>query len=42
MEKKIFNKRNEIMNIANGNIVFPISAGENPNLSFSYEKTNLK
>ena len=41
MEKKIFNKRNEIMNIANGTIVFHISAGENPNLSFSYEKQTL-
>ena len=41
MEKKIFNRRNEIMNIANGNIVFHISAGENPNLSFSDEKQTL-
>ena len=41
MEKKIFNKRNEIMNIANGNIVFHISAGENPNLPFSYEEQTL-
>ena len=41
MEKKIFNKRNVIMNVANGNIVFHISAGENPNLSFSYEKQTL-
>ena len=41
MEKKIFNKRNEIMNIANCNIVFRISAGKNPNLPFPYEKQTL-
>ena len=41
MEKKIFNRRNAIMNIEKGNIVFHISSGKNPNLPFPYEKQTL-